>query len=600
MSSQTNVPSGSGRAKAPLTLAFATLMGATALTIPFFISESNSIATPVQAAEQATVPAQGFADLVEKVQPAVVSVQVKTSNYKTSSHRRNNQHNSPGDMLERFFERYGGQFQPQSFNDNQGDNPAYRMSPQDDIQSEQYEGNNQDHNCDRQTNADNTQGRHHRRNAPGQYYGGMMPGQQFGGFMPGPQYGGMVPGGRHDRFEGAAQNPDYESIREGNRQHKPHQKRSSQGSGFIVSADGYVVTNHHVVEGGETIEIKMSDGKIYEAKLIGSDEKTDLALLKIDADRTFEHVTFSDAPGRVGDWVIAVGNPFGLGGTVTTGIISAKGRDLGAGPYDNYIQIDAPINQGNSGGPAFNLNGQVVGVNTAIYSPSGGNVGIGFAIPASVAKQVIEDLKDDGMVSRGWLGVQIQALTEDIAESLGLDQTKGAMVAMVQEGSPAETAGVKVGDLVLQVAGKQVEDPKDLARKVADIDPGSDVELTIYRDGETTTLKVKLGTLAGTEKKAAVPDDKPTAHASLGALGLSLNTDADGVVISSVNPDGPAAAKGLKAGDQILEIGGEKVSSGKQVEERIAAMKAKGRKAVLILVRSGDSQRFVAVELNRG
>ena len=595
MQSPTNVPSGSGRAKAPLTLAFATLMGATALTIPFFISESSSIATPVQAAEQATVPAQGFADLVEKVQPAVVSVQVKTSNYKTSSHRRNYQHNSPGDMLERFFERYGGQFQPQSFNDNQGDNPGYKWSPQDDEQNSQYEGNTQNHDCDRRNNADNTHSPYDRRNSQNQYYGGMMPDQQFGGFMPAPNYGGMVPGRQYDR-----QNPDYESIREGSRQHKPHQRRSSQGSGFIISEDGYVVTNHHVVEGGETIEIKMSDGKTYEAKVIGSDEKTDLALLKIDADRTFEHVTFADTPGRVGDWVIAVGNPFGLGGTVTTGIISAKGRDLGAGPYDNYLQIDAPINQGNSGGPAFNLKGQVVGVNTAIYSPSGGNVGIGFAIPASVAKQVIEDLKDDGTVSRGWLGVQIQALTDDIAESLGLDQTKGAIVAMVQSGSPAEKAGVRVGDLVLQVAGKQVEDPKDLARKIAAIDPGSDIELTVYRDGETTTLKVKLGTLAGKNKKAAVPDDKPTAHASLGALGLSLETGSDGVVISSVSPDGPAAAKGLKAGDQILEIGGEKVTSGKQAEERIAAMKAKGRKAVLILVRSGDSQRFVAVELNQG
>lgn len=583
MQSQTSVPTGSKRAKAPLTLAIATLMGATALTIPFFISESSSITTPAQAAEQATVPAQGFADLVETVQPAVVSVQVKKSDYKTSSHRRNYQHNSPNGMLERFFERYGGQFQPQSFNDNQGDNPGYKWSPQDN----QDEGDTQNNADNRNRYNDREPRQRYGDNRPGQYFGGMVPGQPYGGYVPGARYGDQ-----HDQ--------DFESIREGNRQHKPHQRRSSQGSGFIVSPDGYVVTNHHVIEGGDTIEIKMSDGKTYEAKLIGSDEKTDLALLKIDADRTFDHVTFADAPGRVGDWVIAVGNPFGLGGTVTTGIISAKGRDLGAGPYDNYIQIDAPINQGNSGGPAFNLNGQVVGVNTAIYSPSGGNVGIGFAIPASVAKQVIEDLKDDGSVSRGWLGVQIQALTEDIAESLGLDQTRGAMVAMVQDGSPAEKAGLKTGDLVLQIAGKQVEDPKDLARKVAGIDPGSEVEFTIYRDGETTTLKVTLGTLAGTDKKAALPDDKPTAHASLGALGLSLNTDADGVVISSVSPDGPAAEKGLKAGDQILEIGGEKVTSGEEVEQRIAAMKAKGRKAVLILVRSGDSQRFVAVELNRG
>lgn len=582
MQSHPSAPSSSRRAKAPLTLAFAALMGATALTIPFFASQGTSLTTTAEAAEQATVPAQGFADLVEKVQPAVVSVQVKNGNYETSSHRRNNQQNSPGDMLERFFERHGGQFQPQSFNDNRQDNPGYRWSPQNDEQTNQYQ--------------DNTRNRNHsNRNRSDEQ------GRQYGGYMPGPQYGGNMQGGQFGGFDNNAPYQQFEDVRERRRQqHKPNHQRSSQGSGFIISPDGYVVTNYHVVNGGETIEIKMSDGKTYDAKIVGSDEKTDLALLKIEADRTFDYVSFADAPGRVGDWVIAVGNPFGLGGSVTTGIISAQGRDLGAGPYDNYIQIDAPINQGNSGGPAFNLAGQVVGVNTAIYSPSGGNVGIGFAIPASVAKQVIEDLKDDGTVTRGWLGVQIQALTADIAESLGLDQTKGAMVAMVQADSPAEKAGFRAGDLVLQIAGKQVEDPKDLARKVAEFEPGVEVEFTVYRDGETIARKVTLGTLAGTDKKAAVPDDKPTAHASLGALGLGLTTQDSIVVISSVSPDGPAAAKGLKAGDQILEIGGETVTSSRQVEDRIAAMKAKGRKAVLMLVRSGESQRFVAVELNRG
>jgi serine protease Do len=576
-------------------------MGATALTIPYFASQGNSITTSAQAAEQASVPTQGFADLVEKVQPAVVSVQVKNGTHQTSSTQPQHQRNSPGDMLERFFERHGGQFKRQSFNDNQQDNPGYQWSPQNQEQANQEQTNQyqggKNHNCDNQNHADNGGG--YNDNAQRQRSNDNAQGRRYGGYMPGPRYGGNMQGGQ---FDNATPNQQFQGIRERQRQRRqqPEHQRSSQGSGFIISPDGYVVTNYHVVEGGETIELKMSDGKIYEAKVVGSDEKTDLALLKIDADREFEYVTFADTAGRVGDWVIAVGNPFGLGGTVTTGIISAKGRDLGAGPYDDYIQIDAPINQGNSGGPAFNLNGQVVGVNTAIYSPSGGNVGIGFAIPASVAKEVIEDLKDDGTVSRGWLGVQIQTLTADIAESLGLDQTKGAIVAMVQNGSPAEKAGFKVGDLVLQVSGDEVEDPKDLARKVADIAPGSEIEFTVYRDGETITHKVTLGTLGKNDQKAEIPEEKPTANASLGSLGLVLTTEDGGVVISSVSADGPAAAKGLKAGDRILEIGGEKVSSGQQVEDRIAAMKADGRKAVLMLVRSGDSQRFVAVELNRG
>ena len=456
---------------------------------------------------------------------------------------------------------------------------------------QQFGGNNQQFGGNNQQFGGNTM--------QGRQFGGAMPGQQFG-FMPGQPFGGGIPDQQFGGFNTTGPSPLFQGIRNRSHQRMPGHQPSNQGSGFFVSPDGYVVTNHHVVDGGDTIEITTSDGKTYEAKVVGSDPKTDLALLKVDADREFEHVTFADAPSRVGDWVIAVGNPFGLGGTVTTGIISAKGRDLGAGPYDDYIQIDAPINQGNSGGPAFNLNGHVVGVNAAIYSPSGGNVGIGFAIPAAVAKEVIEDLRDDGTVSRGWLGVQIQALTEDIAESLGLDHTKGAIVSMVQSGSPAEKAGFKAGDLVLQVGNDQVEDPKDLARKVADISPGSEIEFTLYRNGETVTKKVTLGTLSGNDRKAVVPDDKPTSNTSLGALGLALTSEDGSVVISSVTADGPAAKKGLKAGDRILEIGGETITSGEQVEDIIAEMKSKGRKALLMLVRSGDSQRFVAVELNSG
>ena len=572
------------RAKAPVALAIAGLLGATALTIPFLTSQTGFITSTAQAATQAAAPAAGFADLVEKVNPAVVSVRVKNGNSKTSHNRHspNKQfhYDGPGrDKFKRFFDQFGGEFKRQNY-----DGPG----AQDHAQGYQV------------------------FNGQGRYQNGYQPRYDRNNGVPNRAGNGFNifanPDGRSQRYGGyqgqylhdSRPSQAYSGNNDGNRQGNKNHHRSSQGSGFIISADGYVVTNNHVIENGEKIEITLSDGSTHEAKLIGADPKTDLALLKIESDKTFQFVSFADKPGRVGDWVIAVGNPFGLGGTVTTGIISAHGRDLRSGPYDDYIQIDASINKGNSGGPAFNLDGQVVGVNTAIFSPTGGSVGIGFAIPASIARQVIEDLKDDGRVSRGWLGVQIQAITADIADSLDLDHTKGAIVAQVQADSPAEKAGLKTGDLILQVNGQVVESPKDLARKVAGIDPGTDVEFTIYRDGETVTEKVTLGTLAGNDQRAETPEEKPTEHASLGSLGLDLTTEDGAVVISSVNADGPAAKKGLKAGDRILEIGGQKVTSAEDVEDLIKAMSEKGRKAALILVRTGDSQRFVAIELDRG
>ncbi len=388
---------------------------------------------------------------------------------------------------------------------------------------------------------------------------------------------------------------------EGRRQ---FQRRSlSQGSGFIISEDGFVVTNNHVIDGGDSVKVKTTDGKSYDAELIGRDSKTDLALLKIKSSGKFKAVKFADKEARVGDWVVAVGNPFGLGGSVTTGIISARGREIGSGPYDDFLQIDAPINRGNSGGPAFNLDGDVVGVNTAIFSPSGGNVGIGFAIPANIVERVIADLKDDGKVTRGFLGVNIQSVTEDIAESLGLASADGAMVTRVTEGSPADKAGFRTGDTILKVNGKTVKGPRDLARKIAAIDPGEDAKIDLLRDGSNMTKTVEIGLLPGSDKLASSSKPSKT-KASLTSLGLSLTgaetgDGDDGVVVADVDPDGPAARKGIRPGDRIIEVAGKAVDSPRDVRKRLDAIQEQGRKSVLFLVRParGEQQRFVAIPL---
>jgi serine protease Do len=274
---------------------------------------------------------------------------------------------------------------------------------------------------------------------------------------------------------------------------QPHQIIIGAGSGFFISPDGYAVTNNHVVDHAQSVQVTTDDGATYNAKVIGTDPKTDLALIKVDGKSSFTYVKFDDRAPRVGDWVVAVGNPFGLGGTVTAGIVSAQGRDIGSGPYDNYIQIDAPINKGNSGGPAFDLNGNVIGVNTAIYSPSGGSVGIGFDVPAQTAKRVVAELKDKGVVTRGWLGVEVQPVTKGIADSLGMKKAEGAMVDGPQNGSPAAKAGVQSGDVVTALNGTPVKDSRDLARKVAALAPGSSVKLDMLRSGESKTLTVTLG-----------------------------------------------------------------------------------------------------------
>ncbi len=377
---------------------------------------------------------------------------------------------------------------------------------------------------------------------------------------------------------------------------------TSLGSGFIISEDGYVVTNDHVVDKGQSVTVILDDGTEYEASVVGVDDKTDLALLKINSpDRDFTYVKFSEDKIRVGDWVVAVGNPFGLGGTVTAGIVSASGRDIGSGPYDDFIQIDAAVNRGNSGGPAFNLNGEVIGINTAIFSPSGGNVGIAFAIPASSAERIIDDLKDDGQVTRGWLGVQIQGVTPEIADSLNLAKPKGSLVAEATPDSPAAAAGLKSGDTILAVDGKEVDGPRELASTIAGYAPGTSVDVTYWRDGKKQNVDVKLGTLPGSDQMAALDQPataEPTALENFG-LAVAPSEDDSGVMVTDVDPNGQAAERGLQPGDIILSVGNDAVKSPAEVEKMVESAKEDGMKAVLLRVKTGDQTRFVALSFAR-
>ena len=370
----------------------------------------------------------------------------------------------------------------------------------------------------------------------------------------------------------------------------------SQGSGFFVSEDGYVVTNNHVVENGNRYTVILSDGSELEASLIGSDTRTDLAVLKVDADREFTYVEFGDDRPRIGDWVVAVGNPFGLGGTVTAGIVSAHGREIGANRYEDFIQIDAAVNKGNSGGPAFNLKGEVIGVNTAIFSPSGGNVGIAFAIPAALAKEVVSDLIDDGQVVRGWLGVQIQPVTEDIAESLGLEQASGAIVTSPQEGGPAEDAGIQPGDVILSVDGKAIKGPRELAREIAAYEPDSDVTLNIWRDGSARDISVRLGELQAAES-VKPGKAKPSRFSELGII---VNPTPDGLVVREVKPGSDAAEKGIRQGDIIVSVNGERVTTPRELRENLEAIGKMGRKSALLQVEREQNTVFIPVPVGRG
>jgi serine protease Do len=404
-------------------------------------------------------------------------------------------------------------------------------------------------------------------------------------------------------FEKFFNNPNFKRF------HMPpgngRQRVMAQGSGFFISPNGYLVTNNHVAKDAVSLEVVMDDGKIYTAKVIGTDPKTDLALLKVDGRDDFPFVKFARSGVEVGDWVVAMGNPFGLGGTVTAGIVSARGRDIGEGPYDDFLQIDAPVNKGNSGGPTFNQDGEVIGVNTAIYSPSGGSVGIAFDIPANTAERVVAALKDHGRVTRGWLGVHIQGLTPDLADSLGLKKVTGALVASPQDNSPAEKAGVKAGDLITEVNGAEVKDARDLAKKIADIPPGADATLTLNRAGQTKTLTVKIGELP--DKPAQRADAAPSSKTGMGELGIRVAPASDisadesaGLAVMSVEPGGKAAEAGLAEGDIILKVGEEAVNRPDDLRRALSDASKAGRKNALALVKRNGDQRFVALPAKVG
>ena len=371
-----------------------------------------------------------------------------------------------------------------------------------------------------------------------------------------------------------------------------------EGSGFFVSSDGFVVTNNHVVQNAKSVTVTTEDGKTLDARVVGTDPKTDLALLKVSRPGDYPYVSFAKQKPQVGDWVVAIGNPYGLGGTATAGIISAMGRDIGDGPYDRFLQIDAPINKGNSGGPAFNTKGQVVGVNTAIYSPSGGSVGIGFAIPGSTADSVVMALERGGVVPRGYLGVEIQPVGHDIAQSLGLKSDAGAMVDKTAPGTPAADAGLKPGDVITELNGRTVADAADLARRIGSFKPGDAIKLTYLRDKEEKTAELTLGA----QKSEKVAQAEADSGQGAGVLGVEVapasqvaGAGDEGVAIVSVDPNGAAAEKGLKSGDVILDVAGKSVSTPEELKSEIAAAKQEGKEAVLMRVQTANGDRFVAI-----
>jgi len=388
---------------------------------------------------------------------------------------------------------------------------------------------------------------------------------------------------------------------------QPRRKMVGEGSGFFISPDGYVVTNNHVVKDASSVEVTLADGAKYSAKVVGTDPKTDIALIKVNGGSNFPYVKFAGQEPRVGDWVVAVGNPFGLGGTVTAGIVSAQSRDIGSGPYDDYIQIDAPINRGNSGGPAFDMNGDVIGINTAIFSPSGGSVGIGFDIPAQTAQRIVDQLKAHGSVTRGWLGVQVQPVTAAIANSLGLKKAEGVIVDDAQSGSPAAKAGLKSGDVITEVNGTPVKDAREVARTIATLAPDSTVKLSVVRDGQNQTVSATLSKMPNERvADAGGRDHESATSTATPRLGVTVAPARDaegagnrGVVVTNVDPNGPAAAAGVEAGNVILDIGGKPVANRDDVVKQLQEAKAHGRGDVLLHVKAGDSTQFVAVKLGK-
>jgi len=415
---------------------------------------------------------------------------------------------------------------------------------------------------------------------------------------------------------------DFFDRHGGDRPDAPQRKATSLGSGFVIDAkNGYVVTNNHVVQDADEITVILQDDTNIKAELVGRDSKTDVALLKIKTQHPLVAVPFGDSDAmRVGDWVVAIGNPFGLGGTVTAGIVSARQRDINAGPYDDFLQTDAAINRGNSGGPMFNLNGEVIGINTAIFSPSGGSVGIGFAIPSNIAKTVVAQLKEFGRTKRGWLGVRIQGVTPEIAESLGLPAPKGALVASVTPNGPAAKAGIQAGDVVTKFDGKDINEMRRLPRVVAETAIEKSVPVEVWRKGKAQTLQVKVGELEAAEESgllANAPEEpekpkangpKPTEALGLKLTGITpelrqqfeLKPDQKGVVVTEVANGTPASEKGVRPGDVIIEVGQEEVKAPGDVAAKVQKAREQGKKSILLLIERQGDLRFVALPLGQG
>jgi serine protease Do len=443
-------------------------------------------------------------------------------------------------------------------------------------------------------------------------------GEQSGGEQGGTELPELPPGSPFEQF--------FHDFFDHGRQHGDQggalpRRATSLGSGFIVDPAGYIVTNNHVIADADDITVILHDNTNLKATVVGRDTKTDIALLKVETKKPLPATVWGDSDAaRVGDWVLAIGNPFGLGGSVTAGILSARQRDINSGPYDDFLQTDAPINRGNSGGPMFNMDGQVIGINTAIYSPSGGSIGIGFAIPSALAEEVVDELKNepDHTVHRGWLGVRIQTVTDLIAESLGLDKPRGALVASVTPKGPAATAGIRPGDVVLTFNRKPVDDMRQLPRLVAEMPVGKTVALTLWRKRQDETVEVKIGRLdEGALQPASVQEVAPKAASGdkgfVKTLGLTLSgitpdlkdkfslaEDAKGVVVVEVASDSAAAEKGFRPGDVIMEAAETEVKSPDDVAKEISQAKNSGRKSILLLVDRQGDLRFVALRLDQG
>jgi serine protease Do len=395
----------------------------------------------------------------------------------------------------------------------------------------------------------------------------------------------------------------------------PPTRVASLGSGFIIDPSGLIVTNNHVIANAEQVAVTLSDDTTLQAEVIGRDAVTDLALLKVEPKAPLPAAAWGESTkAHVGDWVLAIGNPFGLGGSVTSGIISATARDIHSGPYDDFLQTDASINRGNSGGPMFNLNGEVIGINTAIYSPSGGSIGIGFAIPSSFARPIIDQLRATGKVERGWIGARIQAVSEDLAEAVGLDKARGAMIAAVDPASPAAQAKLQPGDVILAYDGKPIERSRQLPRLVADSAPESSVKLVMWRDGKEQDVELKVAALNPNRVAPPPPEpEKPKPPPSIDALGLkltkltpelrkqfSLPEGAKGIVVTEVPQNSPAAAQGLRPGDLVIAIGHEAVATPENAQHILAAVKRNGHKNVLVRVEREGNTRFVALPVETG